>query len=318
MVHLDVDATIELMPEPRIYLKAALHELVQSCVGIFSEAAASSVDYDHWLNDPVLLSVFQEVFAPAMEVLGVLSSLRPWRRKVPDPYLSSACAPLRLLIAGHPKSWHVHSVEDMRELSHRQLHQDVPEADWHVHLFGYDRSDSSVDRAPTSRSPATPAAGSGSLASREDGGGKSSPSTPSASSRSAPSRLPAPSTSSSAAPQPRRHRRLMLNNLCLTFRRSSIRYHIRKQLSSQRCSSPCLTFGRSTKGCRAILPLETLILRSDFYLVYMKGFTTAPSPTSRTCYYGQVSRQTFCHWRRKRSWDAPYVGNMSGYRTGLS
>ena len=43
MVHLDVDATIELMPEPRIYLKAALHELVQSCVGIFSEAAASSV-----------------------------------------------------------------------------------------------------------------------------------------------------------------------------------------------------------------------------------------------------------------------------------
>ena len=117
---------------------------------------------------------------------------------------------------------------------------------------------------------------------------------------------------------PGRHRFLMLNNLCLTFRRNSIRYHIRKQLSSQRCSSPCLTFGRSTKGCRAILPLETLMLRSDFYLVYMRGFTTAPSPTSRTCYCGQVSRQTFCHWRRKRSWDAPYVGIMSGYRTGLS
>ena len=79
MIALSLDATVSFAPEKRLYLKAALVQLIQSCVGIFSEATGA--DYDHWLDDPVLLRIFQDIFAPDLQVLGVLCSLRPWRRK---------------------------------------------------------------------------------------------------------------------------------------------------------------------------------------------------------------------------------------------
>ena len=78
--------------------------------------------------------------------------------KVPDPYLSSACAPVRLLISGDIRSWKVNGLEDMRVLSHSQLHAAVDEADWHVHLFGFCQDDMEVDRAlPGSASSASAA-----------------------------------------------------------------------------------------------------------------------------------------------------------------
>ena len=129
-------------------------QLIESCMELFQ--AMTSRDYDHWLADPVLLRVFQEVFQDILQVLGVMVSLRPWKRKVPDPYLSSACAPMRLLISGEIRSWKVNGLEDMRVLSHNQLHAAVEEADWHVHLFGYCQDDMEVDRAiPGSSSAAS-------------------------------------------------------------------------------------------------------------------------------------------------------------------
>ena len=153
-VSLEVHPSLTLRSEPQLYLKAALMQLLDSCLDLFK--ANASRDYDHWLSDPVLLRVFQEVFQEIMSVLGVLVSLRPWQRKVPDPYLSSACAPMRLLINGDIRSWKVNSLEDMRVLSHSQLHAAVDEADWHVHLFGFCQDDMEVDRAvPGSASAAS-------------------------------------------------------------------------------------------------------------------------------------------------------------------
>ena len=149
VIALSLDATVNFAPEKRLYLKAALVQFIQSCIGVFSEATGA--DYDHWLDDPVLLRIFQDIFAPDLQVLGVLCSLRPWRRKVPDPYLSSSCAPIRQLIRGSLKSWHVQAPEDMRLMSHSQLHAAVEEADWHVHVFGYAPNAEQVDRA--GRSP---------------------------------------------------------------------------------------------------------------------------------------------------------------------
>ena len=60
--------------------------MLRTCIDIFN--ANTSVDYGHWLEDPVLLQVFQEIFASQFSVLGVMCALRPWRGKVPDPYLS--------------------------------------------------------------------------------------------------------------------------------------------------------------------------------------------------------------------------------------
>ncbi|OLQ01786.1 hypothetical protein AK812_SmicGene15471 [Symbiodinium microadriaticum] len=172
-ITLEVDATLELQPEFRVYLKAALTELLKSCISIFQEA--TGVDYDHWLDDPVLLRVFQDVFDPYLQVLGVMCSLRPWNLKVPEPYLSTSCAPLRVLIRGGVRSWRVHALEDMRLMSANQLKAKVDESDWHVTVFGYRRDDPDVDRAgaPASSS-AQPAAPLHPAEKRKDGEGASS------------------------------------------------------------------------------------------------------------------------------------------------
>ena len=142
-VKLVCDADMPLNAEQRLFVKAALLQMLRTCIDLFQSYTA--VDYDYWLEDPVLLQVFQEIFADHFSVLGVMCSLRPWRRKVPDPYLSSACAPLRLLIEGDMRQWHVHAVEDMRLMSHNQLHLPVDEANWHFHLFGVKEGDVGAD-----------------------------------------------------------------------------------------------------------------------------------------------------------------------------
>eukprot|EP00439_Symbiodinium_sp_Y106_P030438 s1854_g3.t1 len=125
-VKLDCDASVPLDAEQRLFLKAALLQMLRTCVDLFQ--ANTSIDYDHWLEDPVLLQVFQEIFQRHFSVLGLMCSLRPWKRKVPDPYLSSLCAPLWLLIDGDMRHWQVHAVEDMRMMSHNQLHLPVDDA----------------------------------------------------------------------------------------------------------------------------------------------------------------------------------------------
>ena len=154
---LDVDASVELLPESRLYLKAAaLMQMVEAGLGIFEEATA--IDYDHWVDDLVLLQVIKEAFAPHFNVLAIMLSLRPWTRRTPDPDLSSACAPLRLLIEGDVRHWRVNAVEDMRLLSHHQLHAPVEEAGWRVHLFGHWRNDPEVDPGARSSAASRPAA----------------------------------------------------------------------------------------------------------------------------------------------------------------
>ena len=142
MVSLEVATSVRISPENRLYLKAFLVQVIRSTINIFSEATQR--DYSHWLGDVVLRRVIQDVFASEMNVMSVLISLR--RRKVPDPHLSYSCAPLRLLISGGVKQWQVHSVEDTRELSHSQLHAEVPEADWRLELFGFRGEDPNIDR----------------------------------------------------------------------------------------------------------------------------------------------------------------------------
>ncbi|OLP86389.1 hypothetical protein AK812_SmicGene32497 [Symbiodinium microadriaticum] len=145
-ITVEVHNSLVLNMEPRLYLKAALMQLVESCMDIFGSGPAR--DLEHWLTDPILMRVFQEIFADILNVLGVKVYLRPWYLQVPDPHLSSACAPMRLLVSGHLRQWHVGPLEDMRVLSHQQLHAPVDEADWHVYVFGVCSEDYDADRPP--------------------------------------------------------------------------------------------------------------------------------------------------------------------------
>ena len=133
-VHLEIHSSLTLGSENRLYLKAALMQSLESCLDIF--AAATDRDLRHWLSDPVLLRVYQEIFVDVLNVLGVLVCLRPWTLQVPEPNLSSSLAPIRLLIHGELRRWHVSALEDMSIMSHRQLQAPVDEADWHVYVFG--------------------------------------------------------------------------------------------------------------------------------------------------------------------------------------
>ena len=145
-INVEVHSSLVLNMEPRLYLKAALMQLVESCMDVFGSGPAR--DLEHWLTDPILMRVFQEIFADVLNVLGVKVCLRPWHLQVPDPHLSSACAPMRLLVSGHLRQWHVGPLEDMRVLSDRQLHAPVDEADWHVYVFGVCSEDYDADRPP--------------------------------------------------------------------------------------------------------------------------------------------------------------------------
>ena len=71
-----------------------------------------------------------------LQVLGVLVCLRPWQLQAPEPNRSSPVAPMRLLVHGELRRWHVAALEDMSLMSHSQVHSAVDEADWHVYVFG--------------------------------------------------------------------------------------------------------------------------------------------------------------------------------------
>ena len=162
-IKLALPASLPLSSMSVLYLKAALMSMIESCLLIFEKM--TSHDYDHLLDDPILLRVFQDVFDGQLNVLSVLSSLRPWCRKVPDPYPSSSCAPIRVLIAGTLRDWVLHQPEDMTQLSHSQLHAPVDEADWHVHLFGVfpleKRKQQEELTSPADRQPLPSASSSG-------------------------------------------------------------------------------------------------------------------------------------------------------------
>ena len=119
---LELPMSITLDIDKTLFLKAALLKIVQSCLGLFSEAVSRGVDYEHWLDDPVLMAVMRYVLVDHLTVQGVLCSLRPWSRRTPDKYLAVACAPVRLNVWGTPLAWRVDELEDLRELSHAQIH----------------------------------------------------------------------------------------------------------------------------------------------------------------------------------------------------
>lgn len=120
------------------HLKKLLAEIVNTTLGIFNEAVARRMEYHHWVEDPVQLGVMKEIFSSLMQVKGIRVDLRAFTTALPEPQLTIKSAPLRLLIAGRVKKWIVGPLEDMRELSHSQLHREIDEDDWLITCFGDD------------------------------------------------------------------------------------------------------------------------------------------------------------------------------------
>ena len=96
-VSLEVHSSLTIRPEPQLYFRAAMMQLIESCLEIVQ--ATTSRDFDHWLADPVLFRVFQDVFQQIMSVLGVPPGrCMVWRICV--CCRTASCMPLWLSLIG--------------------------------------------------------------------------------------------------------------------------------------------------------------------------------------------------------------------------
>ena len=149
-------SNIELTVERSHWLKKMLMETVQNALGLFNEASNRMVDYDHWVNNAVMMSLFKEVFDQHMEVKAVKISLRPFHKAPPDPQVVTSTAYLRLHIIGNIKEWTIQNVEDLREMSHNQIHADLDVEHWMVTVYGQDLGTVPAPSTPTSRPRSIP------------------------------------------------------------------------------------------------------------------------------------------------------------------
>ena len=88
-VSLEVHSSLTIRREPQLYFKAAMMQLIESCLEIFQ--ATTSCDFDHWLADPVLFRVFQDVFQQTIECLG---------QRICMCFRTASCMPLWLSLIG--------------------------------------------------------------------------------------------------------------------------------------------------------------------------------------------------------------------------
>ena len=140
----------ELTVENSHYLKKLLVETINNALGLFNEASNRKIDYAHWIDNPVALSLYKEIFKETMQVKGIKVELRPFAKASAEPTLPMSSAYLRLPVHGHVKAWTIGPLEDMREMSFSQINADIDEADWMVTLYGVEH-----DAVPAPSTPGT-------------------------------------------------------------------------------------------------------------------------------------------------------------------
>ncbi|CAK9100559.1 1-alkyl-2-acetylglycerophosphocholine esterase [Durusdinium trenchii] len=130
-------------------LKKLLLETINATMGVFNEAARRKIDYVHWLDNPMLMSLFKEFFKDLIQVKGVKIELRPFHLASAEPKLPLTSSYLRMQVRGNVKAWDIHPPEDLREMSFSQINAALDEDDWAITIYGVEH-----DMAP---SPSTPA-----------------------------------------------------------------------------------------------------------------------------------------------------------------
>ena len=153
---LDESAVLKLDIEFGHYMKKILIELVNSTIGLFSEASHRKVEYVHWVDNATAMSIVKEIFKSVMLVKGIKISLRPFNKSGPEPTLPTSSAYLRCHVWGHVKLWHVEAVEDMREMSIAQINEAYDIDDWLFTIYGTDAEATPAPSTPSSRPRAIP------------------------------------------------------------------------------------------------------------------------------------------------------------------
>ena len=157
VVQLDNELDKEFNVKESHYLKKLLIESVNNALGLFTEASNRKIDYTHWIDNPVAIALFKELFKEVMQVKAIKVLLRPFRKSSAEPHLSMASGYLRLFIIGDVKHWKVLKIEDMRELSFSQINEAIDEDDWVLVLYGVELDSVPAPSTPAARSRSIPA-----------------------------------------------------------------------------------------------------------------------------------------------------------------
>ena len=145
------DHTQPVLNEQQLhYLKKLLIDSVNGALELYREAIRSKIDYDHWIDYPVHVSLFKEIFSGHMVVRGIRMELHPWKLRDAQPLLAPESSYLRLPIRGHVKEWNLGPMDDLREMSHNQIYSDIDEDNWMVTIFGTE-----VEAVPAPSTPIT-------------------------------------------------------------------------------------------------------------------------------------------------------------------
>ena len=189
-VTLEFPKHMPLSSTARVYWKAALLQVIQDSLAVFSEATDIGKDYHHWITDQTLLAILRECVEKFMYLKGVKVCLRPSTKASPEPQLSTHTAPLRIQVHGTVKHWIMDEPQDLTTCSKRQIAEAVDINAWQITLFGKELGDGGKRQDSVAKSaPRTPVPASGTPA----------PSTPFP--VRAPS-TPIPATSSTSTPFP--------------------------------------------------------------------------------------------------------------------
>ena len=138
------DLTVHLM-------KKLFLETVTLCLRLFNDTSGERIEYFHFLENPLLLGLYKDLFKGFLSVQGVRAEIRPFALCTAEPVLARASSYMRLCIQGSVKSWTLRPLEDLRMLSFNQIHTDIDDQDihWGITLYG---------REATVVAPSTPAA----------------------------------------------------------------------------------------------------------------------------------------------------------------
>lgn len=131
-VLLDFPKTLPLGSEVRVFWKAALMQLVQDALAVFSEAVDIGKDYHHWITDQTLLAVVRDLVNKVMYLKGIKICLRPTVKASPQPQLSIHTAPLRVQIHGTVKLWTMDDMQDLSTCSHRPIEESTKIDAWQI------------------------------------------------------------------------------------------------------------------------------------------------------------------------------------------
>ena len=138
-------------------IKKLLLETVTLSLRMFNDTSVERIEYHHFLENPLLLGLYKDLFRPFLLVQGVRAEIRPFALCTAEPVLALASSYMRLCIQGSVKAWTLRPLEDLRMLSFNQIHTDIDDQDihWGITLFGRE-TDTVAPSTPAARPRAIP------------------------------------------------------------------------------------------------------------------------------------------------------------------